>query len=105
MVLHKQKHFIKDLRCLTMMLAAAAQCITHVWESYCLLQGPNSDVSYEIVGDEQAQEYFAINSKSGAISLRKPLVDTNILAFNVSDPPPPFLLLILGCVEAAESFL
>ena len=48
------------------------------------LQGPNSKVTYEILGTASAQTYFTINPQSGVISLAKSLYTTSDNSFVVS---------------------
>ena len=52
-----------------------------------LLQGPNSEVTYSITGDEEAQEFFAIDPLEGTVVLRKSLVDVPTARYTVSEHP------------------
>jgi protocadherin Fat 4 len=47
-------------------------------------QGPNSQVSYSIVGGESALEYFSINPSSGVVTLKKSLVGTQTTRYELS---------------------
>ena len=38
-------------------------------------QGPNSDITFEIVGDSVAMDLFAIDAERGVVTLRESLVD------------------------------
>ena len=47
------------------------------------LQGPNSDVTYYLTGNNRSLEYFMVNPTTGEVTLKKPIVDTNIQQFTV----------------------
>lgn len=49
-----------------------------------LLQGPNSQIFYSIVGNDEAKEYFAIDPVEGTIVLKKSLVDATSSRYTVS---------------------
>ena len=49
-------------------------------------QGPNSVITYEILGDDLALDFFRIDPNTGSITLQKSLLETGIKSFEVSSP-------------------
>ena len=49
----------------------------------CVFQGLNSDLTYKIMGNEQALKYLVINPLTGDIALSQSLEDAGINNFNV----------------------
>ena len=46
-------------------------------------QGPNSAITYELIGDETSIEYFEVGTQTGIVRLKQSLVDSSIDEFEV----------------------
>ncbi len=56
-------------------------------------QAPHNEVTYVLVGDALAQQYFMVNAETGEISVRKDLADDKNTRYTVS----AFISLQTGC--------
>ena len=65
-----------------------------------VLQAPNNAIEFEIIGDEDAGDYFYINPTSGAISLLQSVLETNKNIYRVSVDIASFVTYIHYCICA-----